>query len=79
VKLKRRKILPIKPQANEMPLSPKHHLGSGKPFDCASTLGKAGSYSFLHDVTKAAMDMTLAKGPVVAASNGMAVEQNHQS
>ena len=26
-----------------------------------------------------AMDMTLARGPVVAASRGIAVEQNHQS
>ena len=30
-------------------------------------------------MTNAAMDMTLARGPIVAASKGMAVEANHQS
>ena len=33
----------------------------------------------LHFDTNAAIDRTLARGPIVAASNGIAVEANHQS
>ena len=43
VKLKRRKILPTKPQAREAPFSPRHHLGSAKPIEASSMPGFAGS------------------------------------
>ena len=33
----------------------------------------------LHDVIRAAMEVTLARGPSVAARSGMPVDANHQS
>ncbi len=79
VKLKSRNILPMKPQAREAALRAMHQWGSGKPTEYESCPGYTGSKLFLHEVMRAAMDMTLARGPVVAARSGIAVEANHQS
>lgn len=54
VKLKRRKMLPMKPHAREAPFRARHHLGSAKPIEASSIPGFAGSNSFLQDVTNAA-------------------------
>src|SRR5450432_2165122 len=59
---------------------PTRHFGSGIPIPCPSApSGNSpllGSSAF-QDVTSAAIDRTFARGPMVAARSGMAVDANH--
>lgn len=57
-----------------------YHCGSLMPTPLSSV--PAGSWPLsarvtLHGVTRAAMDRTLQRGPVVAAMSGTAVDANH--
>ena len=95
VKLQSRKKLPMKPTMRETTLSQKHQRGSWKDtasicvpseLDCPShkhcaalALVTSLIRHSRHSVTSAAMDMTFASGPIVAASRGTAVLANHQS
>lgn len=57
-----------------------YHCGSGFPVELACAKRPLSPCSsFLHEVTSAAIDITLAIGASVAAINGIAVELNHQS
>ena len=56
-----------------------HQRGSGKPRASSSLPAPLSSRFCLQGVTQAAIESRFAKGPVVAAINGIAVEANHQS
>lgn len=59
-----------------------HHCGSGMPtpFSSAPNGNRPSSgRSALHFVTRAEIDSTFAKGPIVAAMRGNAVDATHQS
>ena len=55
VKFSSKNPFPTNPQASEAPLSPRHHFGSLKPVESASTPGFAGLYVFRQEVTSAAI------------------------
>lgn len=82
VKLKSRAMLPAKPQARETVFQTTSQCGSAiaMPFSSfpRGNVPLSGSVT-LHVVTKAAIERTLARGPIVAAKRGIAVDANHQS
>lgn len=56
-----------------------HHFGSAKPTPMASAPICPTGYLSLHGETNAAIEVTFAIGPIVAARRGIAVDANHQS
>jgi len=82
VKLNNSAKLPAKPQLKDMAFQTISQWGSFIPIPFSSfprgNCPLSGSVT-LQVVTNAAIDKTLARGPMVAAKRGMAVDANHQS
>jgi hypothetical protein len=80
VKLNSRARFPSTPTAKEIAFSIVSHPGS--PMSMPPLSAPSGSCplfgsSTLHFEARAAMERTLARGPMVAARSGMAVDANH--
>jgi hypothetical protein len=82
VKFRRRQKFPKNPQAREIPFKTISQCGSAISTPASSVPSGScplfGSWT-RHFDTKAAIERTLASGPIVAARRGIAVEANHQS
>lgn len=80
VKLNIRARFPSTPTPREIALSTVHHNGSGMSTPASSApSGSCPSFGSvtLHFEANAAIERTFARGPIVAASSGIAVDANH--